>query len=70
MDVDNAEREVARIYESEWEIYDLPRPSPFGLSLFAAFSRETLVAQDPEKALDELVAALFEEWGTADVALA
>ena len=62
MDVENAVKHAARIYESEWEVFDLPRPSPFGLPLFAAFSRETLLAQDPEKALDELVAALYEQW--------
>ena len=62
MDVDRAEEEAARIYESQWEVYDLPRPTPFGLELFAAFSRETLLAQDPDRALDELVAALYEQW--------
>ena len=55
-------RGAARIYESQWEVYDLPRPTPFGLELFAAFSRETLLAQDPDRALDELVAALYEQW--------
>jgi len=62
MDVDHAEEEAARIYESQWEVYDLPRPTPFGLELFAAFSRETLLAQDPDRALDELVASLYEQW--------
>jgi ATP-dependent Lhr-like helicase len=62
MDVDRAEAEAARIYETKWETYDLPRPTPFGLELFAAFSRETLLAQDPDRALDELVAALYEQW--------
>ena len=62
MDVDRAEQEAARIHESQWEVYDLPRPTPFGLELFAAFSRETLLAQDPDRALDELVAALYEQW--------
>ena len=63
MDVDRAQAESARIYKADWEIFDLPRPTPFGLELFAAFSRETLLAQDPEKALDEMVMALYEEWG-------
>ena len=63
MDVERARAESARIYRAEWEIFDLPRPTPFGLELFAAFSRETLLAQDPEKALDEMVMALYEEWG-------
>ena len=40
----------------------LPRPSPFALPLFAAFNRETLVAQDPDKALEELVAGLYGAW--------
>lgn len=62
MDVENAARHAERIYNSEWEVFDLPRPSPFGLPLFAAFSRETLLAQDPEKALDELVAMLYDQW--------
>lgn len=63
MDAERAEAEATRIYKAEWEIFDLPRPTPFGLELFAAFSRETLLAQDPEKALDEMVTALYEEWG-------
>lgn len=63
MDADRAHREAARIYASSWEIFDLPRPTPFGLELFAAFSRETLLAQDPDRALDDLVSSLYEEWG-------
>ncbi|MDZ4796563.1 MAG: DEAD/DEAH box helicase, partial [Bryobacteraceae bacterium] len=62
MDVDRAEAEAGRLFEAKWEIYDLPRPTPFGLELFAAFSRETLLAQDPDRALDELVNALYEQW--------
>ncbi len=68
MDVDNALLHAARIYESPWEVFDLPRPSPFALPLFAAFSRETLVAQDPERALDELVASLYSDWSPQQVA--
>ena len=52
----------AQIHEGSLEIYDLPRPSPFALPLFAAFNREVLVAPDPDKALDALVAALYGEW--------
>jgi ATP-dependent helicase Lhr and Lhr-like helicase len=63
MDAERAERECARIHASEWEIFDLPRPTPFGLELFAAFSRETLLAQDPDRALEEFVSSLYEEWG-------
>ncbi len=51
-----------QIYNAPLEIYDLPRPSPFALPLFAAFNREVLVAPDPERALDDLVAALYGEW--------
>ncbi len=51
-----------RIYETPLEIYDLPRPSPFALPLFAAFNREVLVAPDPDRALDELVKTLYEDW--------
>jgi ATP-dependent Lhr-like helicase len=63
MDVDHATEEAARIFKSKWEVFDLPRPTPFALPLFAAFSRETLLAQDPDRALDELVNALYEQWG-------
>ncbi len=54
--------EAKRIFETPFEIYDLPRPSPFALPLFSAFNRETLLAQDPDRALDDLVTRLFEEW--------
>jgi ATP-dependent Lhr-like helicase len=54
--------EAARIYQTPIRIYDLPRPSPFGLPLFAAFNREVLVAPDPDRALDDLVAAIYEKW--------
>jgi ATP-dependent Lhr-like helicase len=63
MDVERASAESARIFNTAWEVFDLPRPTPFGLPLFAAFSRETLLAQDPDKALDELVASLYDQWG-------
>lgn len=62
MDVDHASEEAARIYEAPWEVFELPRPSPFGLSLFAAFNRETLLAQDPDKALEELASSLYSAW--------
>ena len=62
LDVDTAEREAARVFESPWQVYDLPRPSPLALPLFAFFNREIVLAQDPEKALDEMVASLYEEW--------
>lgn len=61
-DAPRALEEAKRIYETPLEIYDLPRPSPFGLPLFAAFNREVLVAPDPDRALDELVKTLYEDW--------
>ncbi len=56
---------TAQIHASPLEIYDLPRPSPFALPLFAAFNREVLVAPDPDRALDDLVAALYADWESA-----
>ncbi len=53
---------TGQLYGEPLEIYDLPRPSPFALPLFAAFNREVLVAADPDRALDDLVAALYGEW--------
>jgi ATP-dependent Lhr-like helicase len=66
-DAPHAFEETARIYETPIRIYDLPRPSAFGLPLFAAFSREVLVAPDPERALDDLVTALYGEWAFESV---
>jgi ATP-dependent Lhr-like helicase len=62
LDVDSAEQEAARVFAAPWKMYDLPRPSPFALPLFAFFNREIVLAQDPDKALDEVVAELYEEW--------
>lgn len=61
-DAARACEESARIYETPLEIYDLPRPSPFALPLFAAFNREVLVAPDPDRALDDLVASIYGAW--------
>lgn len=61
-DAPQAFEETKRLYETPIEIYDLPRPSPFALPLFAAFNREVLVAPDPDRALDELVRTLYEDW--------
>jgi ATP-dependent helicase Lhr and Lhr-like helicase len=61
-DVYQAMEEAERIYQTPIQIYDLPRPSPFGLPLFAAFNREVLLAADPDRALDELVAAIYDRW--------
>lgn len=63
MDGERAIAEAARIHAAPWEVFDLPRPSPFALPLFVAFNRETLLAQDPERALDDYVAAIFDQWG-------
>jgi hypothetical protein len=32
------------------------------LPLFALFNREIVLAQDPDKALDQLVADLYQQW--------
>jgi ATP-dependent Lhr-like helicase len=61
-DAARAYEEAQRIYGTPLEIYDLPRPSPFGLPLFTAFNREVLLASDPERALDDLVARIYGEW--------
>jgi ATP-dependent helicase Lhr and Lhr-like helicase len=61
-DAERAVEVADRIHTTALELYDLPRPSPFALPLFAGFNREVLVAPDPERALDDLVAALYGEW--------
>jgi ATP-dependent Lhr-like helicase len=61
-DAPRAYAEAQRIYGEPIEIYDLPRPSPFALPLFTAFNREVLLAADPERALDDLVARIYGEW--------
>jgi ATP-dependent Lhr-like helicase len=61
-DAERAAEEAARIYAAPLEVYDLPRPSPFALPLFAAFNREVLLATDPDRALDDLVASIYGEW--------
>lgn len=66
LDAARAEREAARIHATPWETYTLPRPSPFTLPIYTAFNRETLVAQDPDRALDELARALYDEWKDDD----
>jgi ATP-dependent Lhr-like helicase len=62
LDAVRAQAEAARIHECPWEAIDLDKPSPFSLTMFAAFNREVLMAQDPDKALDELVEDLYAEW--------
>jgi ATP-dependent Lhr-like helicase len=61
-DAPRAFLETKRIYAEPLELYDLPRPSPFALPLFTAFNREVLLAADPERALDDLVARIYGEW--------
>jgi ATP-dependent Lhr-like helicase len=61
-DAPRAYTEAQRIYSQPLEIHDLPRPSPFALPLFTAFNREVLLASDPERALDDLVAQIYGEW--------
>ena len=62
LDSEAAAIQAKMIYDAEWEVVDLDRPSPFAIPLFAAFNRETLIAQDPDKALDEIVASLYDTW--------
>ncbi|MDX2267597.1 MAG: DEAD/DEAH box helicase [Bryobacter sp.] len=62
LDRESAVAQAEKIYKAEWEVYALPRPSPFAIPLFAAFNREALVKQDPDAALDEIVNRLYEQW--------
>jgi ATP-dependent Lhr-like helicase len=62
LDADRAAAEAARVFGSPWEVIELDRPSPFSLTMFAAFNREVLTAQDPDRALDELVEELYGTW--------
>ncbi len=62
LDADRAQAEAARIHSAAWERFSLERPSPAALPLFAFFNRETLLAQDPDRAVDDLAAALYAEW--------
>jgi ATP-dependent Lhr-like helicase len=51
-----------RIYASDWEVFDLPRPSPFALPLFATFQREVLMTQSPDDALEDVAERLYRDW--------
>ncbi|GAB4420256.1 MAG: hypothetical protein OHK0021_24510 [Bryobacter sp.] len=62
LDRESAVAQAEKIYGAEWEVFPLPRPSPFAIPLFAAFNREALVKQDPDAALDEIVNRLYEQW--------
>jgi ATP-dependent Lhr-like helicase len=61
-DAPAAYREAARVYAAEWDLRKLPRPSPFALPLFAAFNRETLMAQEPDRALEDLASSIYMQW--------
>jgi ATP-dependent Lhr-like helicase len=61
-DAPAAFHEAARLYRAEWDLRTLPRPSPFALPLFAAFNRETLMAQEPDRALEDLASSIYMEW--------
>ncbi len=69
MMADIALAEAERIHACRWEAYELPRPSPFALPLYAAFNVEVLMAQDREKALDDIVENLFNDWADPGVEL-
>lgn len=64
LEAEKAAGQAGRIHGARWEVVELDRPSPFAIGLFAGFNRETLVAQDPERALDEIVAAMYETWNS------
>jgi len=65
LDQPAALEQATHLYKTEWEVVELPRPSPMAIPLFASFNRETLLKQDADAALDELVNTLYEEWGVA-----
>ncbi len=62
LDQESAVAQAKGIFDSDWEIYELPRPSPFAIPLFSAFNREALVKQDADAALEEVVKGLYEQW--------
>lgn len=64
LDSARAERVAERVFAAPWDIYTLPRPSPFTLPIYTAFNRETLIAQDPDRALEEAATALYDEWNS------
>lgn len=66
LDAEQALLASRRIHESEWEVFELPAPSPFALPLFAFFQREILMTQDPDQALEEVSLRLYENWASPD----
>lgn len=67
LDAHHALQQAERIYESAWEWFDHPRPSPFALPLYAAFNRDVLLAADSHRAFDELATAFYEEWAEEEL---
>jgi ATP-dependent helicase Lhr and Lhr-like helicase len=62
LDSDRGAAEARRLFESEWEWFEQPRPSPFALPIYMAFNRDVLLAQDPHGAFAEFAETLYEEW--------
>lgn len=63
LDAGRAAEEADRIWRADWEVRELPRPSPFALPLFAFFHREVLMTQEPDRALNDYTEKLYDEWG-------
>lgn len=62
MDAAASAVQAARLHAAEWDVREMPRPSPFALPLFAGFQREVLLMQDPAAAVADLAARLYDEW--------
>jgi ATP-dependent Lhr-like helicase len=62
LDAPRALLQAEQMHRAGWQVVDLPRPSPFAIPLFAFFHREVLLTQDPDKALDDAVEHLYEQW--------
>lgn len=62
LDAPRATLQARLLHEAPWEVCDLDAPSPFAIPLFAFFHREILLTQDPEKALEDAIEHLYEEW--------
>ncbi len=62
LDAAAAEQQARVLFETRWQVFDLPRPSPMAVPLFAAFHREVLFAQDPDRALEDFAFELDAAW--------
>jgi ATP-dependent Lhr-like helicase len=62
LEASRAAEVAGRLHRATWEVRELRAPSPFALPLFAAFNRETLLAQDPDRAFHEMVEDLYARW--------